>query len=647
MIDYVISFIAPLAYFLFFTATLVQITKKSFGKCLPIGMMLSAFLLFFSQLIFNTFWVGFIIGILFAIAAIPILLLKREKWNEFKKLYFTSGMVVFLVIYIAVYIYDLNRGFMLWDELSHWGMMVKEMVRLDKFYSVDESNLMVHKDYPPIMQLFELFWIKLCGGGMQEPLVARALHTFELSLFVPFIAEKVAEKRNFWKSILVGLASIAIVMLVMLVFDGHGIIGAVYVDYVMAILVVFLLMTVLACKKITWFEIFTISLGGSFLLLLKQMGLPLYSMVICFLLGIVWLRKDQKIKKYLVSVGVKRIVLYTVLLVIPFILWVVWGRMVSGSAQQFELSDLSVSEFVKILMGKGEAWQTFTVQKYINALGQSSISTSFIQMSFLQSVVLFVGLMCIVKFLFRKTIEKKEIVFATVIVLVGAVGYAVAMLMLYVLSFGSLEGPKLASYERYMGTYAIIMMLFVVMILIWQATLKKRNNLIYGAMIIAFLVNTPSMYRSVYPNIFRKEGPHSKYAEEARLISDVVKPDESVYLITRKKGVSGEYHFFVQYYGNPIRFNWRNWEHESEREWPVDEDTDTNKYYTEVALPDIVKFDYLLVAETEKDFEKKYCNKLKICPLEVGNIYKVILNDDGSFNRFDYVDNIYNRRGNE
>ena len=105
--------------------------------------------------------------------------------------------------------------------------------------------------------------------------------------------------------------------------------------------------------------------------------------------------------------------------------------------------------------------------------------------------------------------------------------------------------------------------------------------------------------------------------------------------------------FFVQYYGNPIRFNWRNWEHESEREWPVDEDTDTNKYYTEVALPDIVKFDYLLVAETEKDFEKKYCNKLKICPLEVGNIYKVILNDDGSFNRFDYVDNIYNRRGNK
>ena len=36
MLDYVISFVAPLAYFLFFNATLVQLTRKSFGKCLPI-----------------------------------------------------------------------------------------------------------------------------------------------------------------------------------------------------------------------------------------------------------------------------------------------------------------------------------------------------------------------------------------------------------------------------------------------------------------------------------------------------------------------------------------------------------------------------------------------------------------------------------
>ena len=166
MWSYIISFIAPLAYFLFLTAFLVCLTKRSFGKCLVLGMMLSAFLLFFSQLIFGTFMVGFVIGVICAVAAIPLGVIKRKDFSKFKELYFTSGFVVFLVLYIVVYIYDLNRGFSRWDELSHWGMMVKEMVRLDKFYFAKESNLLVHKDYPPIMGLFETFWLKLCGGGV-------------------------------------------------------------------------------------------------------------------------------------------------------------------------------------------------------------------------------------------------------------------------------------------------------------------------------------------------------------------------------------------------------------------------------------------------------------------------------------------------
>lgn len=293
MINYIVSFIVPLAYFLLLTATLVFVTKRSFGKCLPIGMMLSAFLLFFSQLIFNTFTVGFVLGILFALASIVLGLLQRKKWAEFKKSYFTSGMIVFLVIYILVYIYDLNRGFAVWDELSHWGMMVKEMFRLDAFYSADASNLVAHRDYPPIMQLFELFWTKLCGS-FGENFVERALHTFELSLFIPFVAEKVAEKKNFWKSVLVGLAAVFAVALTIILFDGHGVFHTIYADYVMAMIVVYLLLTIFVSDKITWFEIASLAFGGGFLLLLKQMGLPLYVMIICGLVGIICLRKKEK-----------------------------------------------------------------------------------------------------------------------------------------------------------------------------------------------------------------------------------------------------------------------------------------------------------------------------------------------------------------
>ncbi|MDO4526531.1 MAG: hypothetical protein Q4B87_00345 [Candidatus Saccharibacteria bacterium] len=643
MLEYITSFAIPILYFMAITATLVFLTKKSFGKCLPLGMILSAFLLFFSQLMFNTFTVGFVIGIICAVAAIPLAIFKRKELSEFKKLYFTSGFVVFLVIYVLVYIYDLNRGFTMWDELSHWGMMVKEMVRLDRFYSIDASNLMVHKDYPPIMQLFELFWVKLCGG-FSEPYVERALHTFELSLIVPFVAEKIAEKKNFWKSVMVGVATVGIVALIILFFDGHLVIGTVYIDYVMALLVVYLLMTIMASSRISWFEIASIMAGGSFLLLLKQMGLPLYLLIICFLVGMVFLRKKVKVKRFFKELNIKKTIFYLIMLAVPFVVWLVWGGVVDGIEKQFSLSDLSVSEFLRIMMGRGESWQTVTRDNYLMALGNKSISTSFIGLSFLQVIGLFVGGMWLVWFLFKRTLQRKEMIFTTIILVIGAIGYAVAMLMLYTTSFGEAEGPKLASYDRYMGTYAMILILMVAMILIWRGTIEKKTHLIYGALIIALILNSPVMLGQLYPSIRRKSGTYTHYEDEAKKLVKMVGDGESVYVIARELSTTGEYHFFTQYYGDTIKLS----DNYYKKTWPTIDKAESKRYYKEVVLPDIVEnYNYLVVAETDKELEPNYCESLKICPLIKGNVYKVVIDDDGVLNRYEFVGNIYQEDINE
>ena len=72
------------------------------------------------------------------------------------------------------------------------------------------------------------------------------------------------------------------VTFVVLMFDQHGIFQSIYTDYIMALITVYLFMVILTSQKITWFETASIMLGGSFLLLLKQMGLPLYLMAVCF-----------------------------------------------------------------------------------------------------------------------------------------------------------------------------------------------------------------------------------------------------------------------------------------------------------------------------------------------------------------------------
>ena len=627
MINILVGFIAPLLYLFGSTASLVFLTKRSFGKCLPLAMMGSAFLLFFSQLVFNTFNVGFVIGIVFAVASVGFAIFKRKEWDKYKKLIFSSGFIVFITVYVLVFIYDFARGFSVWDEFSHWGMMLKEMLRLDSFYSVDASNLMVHKDYPPIMQLFELFWIKLCGG-YSETFALRALHTFELSLFIPFITEKVAEKKNILKSVLVGITSLFAVVLTMIIFDQHGVFQSIYTDYVMALVVVFMMMVILVSRKVSWFEIITIMFGGGFLLLLKQMGLPLYLMVLCFFVGMLWLRKNETWKQFFKHIGWKKILLVCLAFGLPFVLWLVWGRLVADTVQQFDLSKISISDFFKILIGHGEEWQNFTIKKYLMALGQENISTSYIQISFLQSIIIFVGSLWGTWWIFRKSLIKKEIVYTGVILILGALGYAATMMVLYVLSFSMDEGTTLASFNRYMGTYSMIMILMVVMIVIWQAVEMKKRHILYITVIVLALLNAPAAYSKVYPYLKGKEAKYDQYAVMADNLRNTIEDDAKVFLIVQK---SQGYFFYLQYYATPMKMNY------GFATWITGENVDGKAYYKNSILPRIKDYDYLFVVDTDERFSELYCDSLKICPIKDKSLYKVEKDDNGEVRKYELI----------
>ncbi len=257
-------------------------------------MMVTAFTYFFSQVIFHTFKIGLLVNIIYAILFLIILAIKYKKKDltDIKNNFFSKGFYVFLVTFIIVYIFDYNRSFTVWDEFSHWGFMIKEMLRLDHFYSVNESLLRVHKDYPPIMQLFELFYTTI-SGGYSEAYLEKAMHLFSISLFIPTICEQ-DKKFNKFKLGIKSLCLMIGVFLAVCLFDRHGVINSIYTDYVMAIVVGYLLAIIMFEKNpLSKFSIFALTIGLSFLLLLKQMGLPLYCMVI-FMLVISLVIKEKK-----------------------------------------------------------------------------------------------------------------------------------------------------------------------------------------------------------------------------------------------------------------------------------------------------------------------------------------------------------------
>ena len=90
-------FIVPFIYFILTNGLFVFIFKKNFGKCLPLTMMVTAFTYFFSQVLFKTFKVGYIINLLLAISFIILLIysiFKKKNLTQLKNDFFRKLKLV-------------------------------------------------------------------------------------------------------------------------------------------------------------------------------------------------------------------------------------------------------------------------------------------------------------------------------------------------------------------------------------------------------------------------------------------------------------------------------------------------------------------------------------------------------------------------
>ena len=177
------SYFVPLLYIFCTAGMFALLLHKKIEDVLPLSLMSMSLVLFLGGFIDLRLGLGSIFLFAFLFPVLIVLI----KFGKIKFLSFsfnqilTPAFLIYLLLYSFIYILNLNRGFLAWDEVSHWGPMVKEMIRLNHFYSVNESALLVHKDYPPIISIFEYLWCKLCGG-YKECYLYRSLQTLSLSL---------------------------------------------------------------------------------------------------------------------------------------------------------------------------------------------------------------------------------------------------------------------------------------------------------------------------------------------------------------------------------------------------------------------------------------------------------------------------------
>lgn len=617
------SFVVPLVYFILANGLFVYIFKKSFDKCLPLTMMIITIIYFFSQVLFKTFKIGYIINLLLPIIFLILLIYRKITKKDLKKIkkqFFNKGFYAFILIYIFVYIFNLNRNFSVWDEFSHWGVMVKEMMRLDKFYSVNLSTLMAHKDYPPIIQIYEMFFAQISGGYSEATLV-RAIQLLSFSLFIPSFCDttKKINKSNF---ILKTIFIILSIFLTIMFFDQHGIINTIYIDYIMAIIVVYLFSIVIfETDTLTLFNLIRLSIGSIFLILTKQMALPLYIMFLFMFIMDIILKNRHKLKNIFYKNNIfKCIQVIVLVIIIPISCWSGWNNYINHLeiTRQFELSDLKISELGGIVSNTdGETWQQLAADNYLNAIKTKNMTTSYITLSYFECLIVTLLILFILYFLSKNIFNKEKIPLLAITLTIGYFGYAFVMLVMYCFSFGPREGPILASFDRYLPTFVLICMLILVSIFIYLDNNKDPKSQspmkLIVLFIILFIIQHPVSMQKFVPQI--KTNSDNIYLNHAINIKDKVEDNSKVFIIAQDS--DGRFQFYIKYYLDTITTNLHHYN------LPVNVIDDYEIYFEQNVEDYMLEFDYLYLAQINDKFIERYKFLFEDNTIETGKLYKI------------------------
>lgn len=589
------------------TYLIVLISKEKFGYSVPISVIVISLLLYFSQIFFSTFNIGIIGFVLFGLIGILFVILsmtgciKTSRFNRSVELFFSPGFYGFIVVFLFALLAYGGRHFSSWDEMSHWGHMVKEMFRIDKFYIVPEARYMAHKDYPPIIQLFELLVCKF-SGAYSEGKASTGIQLVLLSFLVPPMMEKIdgskapSKMKGGFYNLLIGVILLALTVLCFLWFDVSDVYRTIYNDCVTCAVAVYILGIALDKDIVTSKSrkiIFLITLF--YFPLCKQISLAF--ILLAFFAVVISL---IQYKGFHSQNTFSNIIFVISSIVVPIVSLKIWSHIIEPYqlGAQFKLGSIKIPELFRILLGKGSWVQQTTYMKYVSSLLKESITTGVFSLGYFTVGILAVFLLTLMYIFMRADSEilitRHEYIRYLLVFVAGIFGYGFTMFTMYMYGFTEGEMLSLASYPRYMATYTgamflILLGLFVQNIRLGYSDSKRRTKsymAIITMLVLLLLLVDQNRLLCFIPKIYGNET--REYQELASDIDTHVEYDDKVLLISNNNNM---YYSFLRYYCNDaILFG--------------------NEYHSAVPNEEFDKFDYVYVINTNDSIDSLWSSYL-------------------------------------
>lgn len=555
-----VSTFAPFIISVLVTSLFCVTARKPFGKCIVPALFTMSVVMYLSQYLLGSFQPGVYALYLMALLPIPLFFVRNGGPSANKDYILTGGFFAYIGCLLVISLMDAGRALYNWDELMHWGKMVKEMMRLDRFYCVTESTLYRHKDYPPFIALFEYAWCRL-GGKYSEPHVAQSIHLLGVTMIAPYLFEQFPlKKKNIITAVefIVKGALAAVLVLVLCSFcDPNTDLNSIYEDITIALMFSYSALLIYGKEYRTKWGKFAYALSLVALIGTKQIGIAYIGLSLLYLfMSAVVLGKDkEETKESAIDAGAagdkkdsvdacvtastekKHGLICAVIAVAAAGAYYISWNLVTARYpinRQFELgSNISVKAFLKILADSSDRVHRDMLKRFIFALFERNIACGPITITYFTSLLIVLLILAALAYWCRNRFTRRDWLSLGAVFLVGEGGYALMMLMLYELCFETEEMEGMHSFARYMGSYflAELMLLAAIAVLllgrknpIWQ---KARYMLAVTA--IATVLVVPGKMSFLVP-----QGIHGDRLYDTRqngiYISEHVPEGSSIYL---------------------------------------------------------------------------------------------------------------------
>ena len=638
------AFIFPYLYCLLLGSSWAVCFKKKFAESLAPAFMLHIILVLLSGMLFHKLSIGIWGGVILSILVIIISIKRAQKVKCSVDYKWKSDIVIFSIFYILCFLINIEKRFLFWDEYTHWGMFVKEALRLDALY-VESEMIFWHKDYISATALFEVIICSIIGR-FSEASVFFAIQLFTFSMifqifsFIPeckkdtsLIYKKQTDKLKRFIFI------IAFIIIPIIFKDPpskfyHSIVP----DVALGVSLFYCCLISLQNYHKNY-QMIIISLSLLVLILIKPSGVLLLPIFVLFYIIKEPLQsrveqghpvdKNSKLPKEISTcfTGLLQVLNYflkfiflnirtavcrasfILMLSLPslFILYL-WNIFVANNIPD---------NFHELLFNGRQSYSSLPTIlnsffenpiEYIIEL-DSGIGKKLLKALFVEDIILYGAYIPLVMIIYninfmlqKKKFFHKNILPMNRFIFLVSIMYAIQIYILYVIVFPKARALVLGSYERYATSFIIFTFLLTIITYIYSDIWKEKihNHHIFIIIVLCFFLLDGKSFSHTVSGISGLDKNYISSARDAALkIYDISNAEGDIFIINRK---SNDTDFMrIKFYLSPMIVNGGSFGKPINRN-----DTWSKEIAPEKLLKEIKLHDYLYIGFIDKYFVDRY-----------------------------------------